>query len=130
MCSETPQIVHIKENFYSQKVTCIAVLMRILYTFSLNPSLYCVIILNVWSVTSTSSGYFFAAQKDLIECRGTAGFSLLNMLVLTQQNTWKFGSENGSCKDLNLLQERMAKAICQGSWEETQVSQLCVSLSL
>lgn len=47
MLSEIPEILHIKENFYSQKFTCIAVLMKIFYTFSLNPSLYHSIVLNV-----------------------------------------------------------------------------------
>lgn len=52
------------------------------------------------------------------------------MPVLAQQNIWMFGSEKESFKDLNLVQENPVKAICQGSWEETQVSQLWVSLSL
>lgn len=130
MLGEIPEILHIKENFYSQKFTCIAVLMKIFYTFSLNPSLYHLIVLNIWSITSTSSSHFFAAQKDSIQCRETAGFYLLSIPVLTQQNIWKFGSENETSKDLNLVQESMVKAICQGNWEKTQVSQMWVSLSL
>lgn len=86
LLGEIPEILHIREDFYSQKFTCIAILMKILYTFSLNPSLYHLIVLKVWSITSTSSSHFFTAQKDLIQCRETARFYLLNVPVLTQQN--------------------------------------------
>lgn len=51
------------------------------------------------------------------------------MLVLTQ-NIWKFWIENKSSKYLNLVQENAMNAICQESWEETQVSQIWVSFSL
>lgn len=127
---EIPGVLHIRENLYSQKFTCISVLMKILYTFSLDPSLHHLIALNVCYITSTSSSHFIIAPKDLIQCRETAGFYLLNMPVLAQQNIWIFGSENESSEDLNLVQENPVKAICQGSWEETQVSQIWVSLSL
>lgn len=127
---EISGVLHIRENLYSQKFTSISVLTEILYTFILDPSLHHLIALNVWYITSTSPSHFLTAPKDLIQCRETAGFYLLNMSVLAQQNIWMFGSENESSKDLNLVQESPVKAVCQGSWEETQVSQIWVSLSL
>lgn len=125
---ETPGVLHIRENLYSQKFTCISVLMKMLYTFSLDLSLHHLIAFNVCYITSTSSSHFLTPPKDLIQCRETARFYLLNMPVLAQQNIWVFGSENKSCKDFNLVQKSPVKAICQGSWEETQVSQIWVSV--
>lgn len=107
--------------------TCIDVFVKTLYTFSLNPFLYHLIVLNVWSVTSTSSSHFFTAREDLSWCRETAAFYLLNIPVLTQQNVWKLGSENESSGALNLVDESV-EAVCQGSREETQVSQICLCL--
>jgi len=52
------------------------------------------------------------------------------MLVLTQENIWKFWIENESSKYMNLVQENTVNTICQESWEETQVSQTWVPLSL
>ena len=39
MLGEVPEILHIKENFYSQKFTNVAVVMKIIYTFGLNLTL-------------------------------------------------------------------------------------------
>lgn len=60
------EILHIKENFYSQKFTCTAALKETFYISSLNPSFYHLNILNVYSIISTSLGHFFTAPEDLL----------------------------------------------------------------
>lgn len=86
LLGEIPENLQIKENFYSHKFPCIAALMKIFHTCSLNPSLYHLNILNAQSIASTSSSCFFTAQKDSLQYRKTAGFYLLNIPVLRQQN--------------------------------------------
>lgn len=130
LLGEIPENLQIKENFYNHKFPCSAALMKIFCTCSLNPSLYHLNILNAQPVASTSSSCFFTAQKDLLQYRKTTGFYLLNIPVLTQQNIWKSWIENEGSKGLNLVQESMVNAICQERWEETQVSQSRLSLSL
>lgn len=90
---EIPGILHIRENLYSQKFTCISVLMKILCTFSLDPSLYHLIALNVCYITSTSSSHFLTAPKDLIQVRKTAGFYLLNKPVLASRISGYLGGK-------------------------------------
>jgi len=47
MLGEISEILHIKENFCSQKFTCTAALKETFYISSLNPSLYHLNISNV-----------------------------------------------------------------------------------